>query len=138
ASEAALSGAIYYVIHHITVQTTLFLIAGLVERAVGTTSIPRLGGLAKLAPMLAVLFLVAALNLAGIPPLSGFLGKLGLMQAGVAADNPLAYLLVARGAVTTLLTLFAIAKAWNGAFWPTPSERVARSFGVSVTDATGA
>lgn len=138
ASEAALSGAIYYVIHHITVQTTLFLIAGLVERAVGTTSIPRLGGLAKLAPMLAILFLVAGLNLAGIPPLSGFLGKLGLMQAGVAADNPLAYVLVAGGAVTTLLTLFAIAKAWNGAFWQTPSDRVARSFGVSITDASGA
>lgn len=132
ASEAALSSAIFYVIHHITVQTTLFLTAGLIERAVGTTSIPRLGGLARLAPFLAVIFLVAGLNLAGIPPMSGFLGKLGLMQAGVADGTPLAYLLVAGGAITTLLTLFAIAKAWNGAFWQAPSDRVAQAFGSPV------
>ncbi|MGH9249682.1 MAG: Na+/H+ antiporter subunit D, partial [Acidimicrobiales bacterium] len=41
----------------------------------------------------------------------------GLLQAGVADGSPLAYVLVAGGVVTSLLTLYAIAKAWNLAFW---------------------
>ena len=66
-------------VHHIIIQTTLFLAAGLIERRGGTTTLDRLGGLARLAPLLGVLFFLPALNLAGIPPFSGFLGKLGLL-----------------------------------------------------------
>ncbi|MGH9250301.1 MAG: Na+/H+ antiporter subunit D, partial [Acidimicrobiales bacterium] len=117
ATTAGLAGAIFYVVHHITIQTTLFLVAGLVERRGGSTSLNQLGGLAKASPVLGVLFFVPAMNLAGIPPFSGFLGKVGLLQAGVADGSPLAYVLVAGGVVTSLLTLYAIAKAWNLAFW---------------------
>ncbi len=116
-SPAGISGAVFYVAHHITVQTTLFLVAGLIERRTGTTDLQSLGGLARLSPLLAVLFFVPALNLAGIPPLSGFLGKLGLLRAGVDDGGALAYLLVAGGTVTSLLTLYALTKAWNVAFW---------------------
>ncbi len=118
-TEQGLAAAIFYVAHHITVQTALFLVVGLVERRGGTTSLDDLGGLAKLAPVLAVLFFVPAMNLAGIPPLSGFLGKAGLLQAGVALGTPLAYALVGAAALTSLLTLYAIVKAWNKAFWQT-------------------
>jgi Formate hydrogenlyase subunit 3/Multisubunit Na+/H+ antiporter, MnhD subunit len=119
-TEAGLTGAIFYVAHHITVQTTLFLVVGLIERRGGTTSLDRLGGLAKLAPGLAILFFIPAMNLAGIPPLSGFLGKLGLLQAGVAEGGALPWTLVVGGVVTSLLTLYAIVKAWNKAFWQVP------------------
>lgn len=119
-STAGWSAAIYYVVHHITVQTALFLVVGLVERVGGSTSLSRLGGLAKVAPVVAVLFFVPAMNLAGIPPLSGFLGKLGLLEAGVAQGTPLAFALVAGGVLTSLLTLYAMVKAWNKAFWQTP------------------
>lgn len=122
ASEIGLAAAIFYVAHHITVQTALFLVAGLIEQRGGTTSLDRLGGLAKMAPALAILFFVPALNLAGIPPLSGFLGKVGLLQAGVAAGTPLTYVVVGAGLVTSLLTLYAIVKAWNKAFWQAPPE----------------
>jgi multicomponent Na+:H+ antiporter subunit D len=122
-SEAGLGAAIFYVVHHITVQTTLFLVVGLVERRGGSTSLEDLGGLARSAPVLAVLFFLPAMNLAGIPPLSGFLGKVGLLQAGVAAGTPLAYALVVGSVVTSLLTLYALVKAWNKAFWqPAPVE----------------
>ncbi|WP_448062461.1 Na+/H+ antiporter subunit D [Cellulomonas hominis] len=119
-SQAGSTAAIYYVAHHITVQTALFLVVGLIERRGGTTSLDMLGGLAKLAPVLAVLFFVPAMNLAGIPPLSGFLGKVGLMQAGLADGSVLAITLVIGGALTSLLTLYALVKAWNKAFWQTP------------------
>src|SRR3954451_7197132 len=120
ATSAGLAGAIFYVVHHIVIQTTLFLAAGLIERRGGTTSLDRLGGLARLAPVLGVLFFLPALNLAGIPPFSGFLGKLGLLQAGVADGSPLAWLLVGGSVVTSLLTLYAIGRVWNLAFWGTP------------------
>ncbi|GGM08691.1 MULTISPECIES: Na+/H+ antiporter subunit D [Micromonospora] len=120
ASTIGLSAAIFYVVHHITIQTTLFLAAGLVERRGGSTAMDRLGGLARLSPLLGVLFFVPALNLAGIPPFSGFLGKVGLIQAGVADGGPLAWALVAGGLLTSLLTLYATARVWNLAFWRAP------------------
>ncbi|MFC7326578.1 Na+/H+ antiporter subunit D [Marinactinospora rubrisoli] len=119
-SAHGMAGAVYYVAHHITVQTGLFLVTGLIERRGGSSSMTDLGGLARLSPLVAVLFFIPAMNLAGIPPLSGFLGKLGLMQAGVQAGTPLAYTLVAGSVLTSLLTLYAIARVWNHAFWRTP------------------
>jgi multicomponent Na+:H+ antiporter subunit D len=117
-----LAGAVFYVAHHIAIQTTLFLVAGLVERQGGTTSVDKLGGLARRSPLLAVLFFVPAMNLAGIPPLSGFIGKLGLLQAGVAEGSAAALTLVAGGVVTSLLTLLAVARVWTRAFWRSPSQ----------------
>ena len=57
----------FYVVHHITIQTALFLVLGLVERRAGSTALMRIGGLARIAPVLAVLFFVPAMNLAGHP-----------------------------------------------------------------------
>jgi multicomponent Na+:H+ antiporter subunit D len=62
------------------------------------------------------------MNLAGIPPFSGFLGKLGLLQAGVAQGGVLAWALVAGSLLTSLLTLYAIGRVWNLAFWSTPHD----------------
>jgi multicomponent Na+:H+ antiporter subunit D len=114
---AGLAAAVFYVAHHITIQTSLFLVTGLIERRGGSSSVDRLAGLAKLSPLLALLFFIPAMNLAGIPPFSGFLGKLGLMQAGIQLGTPLAYSLVIGGVVTSLLTLLAVARVWNRAFW---------------------
>ncbi len=122
---AGLAAAVFYTVHHIVIQTTLFLVVGLIERRGGSTSLQRLGGLARVAPLIAVLFFIPAMNLAGIPPFSGFVGKLGLMQASVADGSVLAWLLVGGSAVTSLLTLYAIMKVWNLAFWRSP--RVAPS-----------
>ena len=116
-TAAGLAGAVFYVVHHIAIQTTLFLVAGLVERLGGSTAVDRLGGLAAASPLLAVLFFVPAMNLAGIPPLSGFLGKLGLLQAGIDVGDPLPLTLVAAGVVTSLLTLVAVSRVWSRAFW---------------------
>lgn len=117
ASQLALSGAIFYIVHHITVQTVLFLVAGLVEWRAGTTNLDRLGGLARSAPILSVIFFVPAMNLAGIPPFSGFLGKVALGKAGIAAGDWLAVLGVGASIAASLLTLYAVAKVWNRAFW---------------------
>lgn len=114
---AGTAAAIYYIVHHIVVQTTLFLAAGLVEREAGSTSITRIGGLLASAPIVAVLFFIPALSLGGIPPFSGFIGKLGLFQATAAQGDALAYVLIGAGAFVSLLTLYALVRVWNLAFW---------------------
>ncbi|MGV8872685.1 MAG: Na+/H+ antiporter subunit D [Rhodococcus sp. (in: high G+C Gram-positive bacteria)] len=116
-TQSGLSGSIYYVAHHILVQTTLFLVVGLIERQAGSSSLRRLGGLAAASPVLAIVFLVPALNLGGIPPFSGFIGKVALLQAGSEQGSVLAWLLVAGGTVTSLLTLYVMARVWTKAFW---------------------
>ena len=126
ATEAGLSGAIFSIAHHSTIQTTLFLAAGPVERRGGSTALERLGGLGRIAPFLSILFFIPALNLAGIPPFSGFLGKLGLLQAGVDESGVLVWAVVAGGVVTSLLTLYASGRVWNLAFWRTPHPEMPR------------
>lgn len=117
ASRPGMSGAIYYVAHHIIVQTTLFLVAGLIERQAGASTLRRLGGLATTSPLLAMLFLVPALNLGGIPPFSGFLGKVALLQAGAHNGSVLAWVLIGGGVTTSLLTLYVVTRVYSKAFW---------------------
>nr|WP_246458447.1 Na+/H+ antiporter subunit D [Saccharopolyspora gloriosae] len=112
-----LTGVILYVVHHITVQATLFLVSGLITRHTGTVALSRMGGLAKAAPMIAVLFALPALSLAGVPPFSGFVAKLALLQAGAGAGTWPAYAVTGGVVFTSLLTLYAMARVWTRAFW---------------------
>jgi multicomponent Na+:H+ antiporter subunit D len=121
-TQEALSATVYYVAHHIVIQTSLFLVAGLIERRGGSTNVDRLAGMAKISPLLALLYLVPALNLGGIPPFSGFLGKTGLLQAGVDQGDGLAYALVAGSVAVSLLTLLALIRVWNRVFLRAPED----------------
>ena len=123
---AGLAGAVIYLVHHIVVQATLFLVSGLVQLRAGAASLRRLGGLAGATPAVAALFLVPALSLSGIPPLSGFVAKLALLQAGAAAGGALPYALTGAALVTSLLTLVAMSRVWVRAFWGQPAGQAAR------------
>lgn len=114
---AGLAGAVLYIVHHIVVKTTLFLTAGLVEHHTGTGHLDRLSGVVRTAPILGALFLLPALSLAGIPPFSGFVAKLALVDAGLEAGS---YALVGVSLLVSLLTLFSMTKIWAGAFWGDP------------------
>ena len=116
-SELGLSAAIYYVAHHILVQTSMFLIVGLIERQAGSSSLRTLGSLAMASPFLAVMFLVPALNLGGIPPFTGFIGKLAVIRAGAQDGSVLAWTLIAGSVITSLLTLYVMVRVWSKAFW---------------------
>ncbi|HUP48788.1 MAG TPA: Na+/H+ antiporter subunit D [Thermoanaerobaculia bacterium] len=119
-TRLALAGSIFYVLHHIIVKTNLFFVSGVVHRIRGTYELSRLGGIQRLSPFLAILFLIPAMSLAGIPPLSGFFAKLGLIRAGLAAE---AYVAVTAAVATGFFTLFSMTKIWNEVFWkPAPQE----------------
>ena len=117
-----LSAAIYYTVHHIIVQTALFLAIGLVEMRGGSTSTRSLGGLMVLSPVITIIFFIPALNLSGIPPFSGFIGKVALFLAGFDDHAWLPTVLIVAGTVTSLLTLYVIGRTFNLAFWRDPAD----------------
>jgi len=111
---AGIAGSIFYIVHHIIVKTNLFLVSGIVYLLRGTYELKNLGGLYVSNPGLGVLFLIPALSLAGLPPLSGFFAKLTIVQAGLQSEQ---YALVATALAVGLLTLFSMTKIWAEVFW---------------------
>ncbi len=113
-SVAGAAGAILFLVHHMPVKTVLFLVGGLIENDQGTGSLDRSGGMARRRPLIAALFAIPALSLAGLPPFSGFVAKFAVISAGIeAASTPIVVAALAAGA----LTLLSMAKIWIGVFW---------------------
>lgn len=74
-TEAAAIAAVFHILNHLTFKAALFMTAGIIDHEAHTRDIKRLGGLAKLMPITAVIGIVAALSMAGIPLFNGFLSK---------------------------------------------------------------
>ena len=118
-TPAALAGAIFYVLHHIIVITNLFLVSGVLLRLRRTTDLKSLGGFYAGQPLFAAIAMVPIFSLAGVPPLSGFLGKLAILQAAFAAG---AYWVGGVVLVVGLLTLLSMGRTWTEAFWQPAAE----------------
>ncbi len=123
-SPPALSAGIYFMVHVILAKTALFLVAGIVRQMEGSFDLKKLGGLYARKFGVAFLFLLPALSLAGLPPLSGFFAKLVLVVAGFELDR---YLIVAVGLAVSLMTLYSMTKVWNEVFWKDAKAAPARS-----------
>jgi multicomponent Na+:H+ antiporter subunit D len=117
-SVAGVAGAVLFLVHQIPVKTVMFLVGGLIEDDQGSSSLGRVGGLAARRPLMAMLFALPALSLAGIPPFSGFVAKLALIDAGFAGGS---VAIVVVSLVASALTLLSMSKIWIGAFWRTPT-----------------
>ena len=113
-TPAALAGAIFYVLHHIVVITNLYLVSGVFLRLRRTTDMAGLGGLYRGQPLFAALAMIPLFSLAGVPPLSGFLGKLAILEGTFAAG---AYWVGGVVLVAGLLTLLSMARTWADTFW---------------------
>ena len=127
-TATALAASVFYIVHHIIVKTNLFLVSGVMRLVGGSFELKELGGLYRTTPLLAVLFLIPAMSLAGIPPLSGFVAKLGLVQAGLEVEQ---YLLVAVALAVSALTLLSMTKIWAEAFWKGAPEGASVRLGES-------
>ncbi|MFK7858535.1 MAG: proton-conducting transporter membrane subunit [Granulosicoccus sp.] len=113
-SAIAMGAAIFYMVHGILIKALLFMIAGIVGTLGGSFELSRLGGLYQERPGFSIVFLLAALALIGIPPLSGFWAKLLIIEAGLHHD---AALVIAFVVVASLLTFIPLIRIWSEAFW---------------------
>jgi multicomponent K+:H+ antiporter subunit D len=112
----ASSAAIYYLVHSTLVTAALFILADLIGRQRGKVADRITAGRPVAQPrLLGVCFLIAAVAVIGMPPLSGFIGKVWLLKATIhneytAVFWPL-YLLA------SLAILIGISKAGSTVFW---------------------
>ncbi|MNW24082.1 Na(+)/H(+) antiporter subunit D [compost metagenome] len=116
-SKIALEGLLLYLFHDMLIKTLLFLLGGALIAAAGTSNLNKMGGLIKSYPLLGWMLFVTALALAGVPPLSGFPGKLMLFEGGLEAGL---YGLTIIAIVASLLMMYSIIKIFTKAFWGTP------------------
>jgi multicomponent Na+:H+ antiporter subunit D len=117
-TPAALGGSILYVLHHMLVISTLFLMSGLFLRQRRTTDLNALGGLYRSQPAVACLALIPLFSLAGVPPLSGFVAKVGVVGPMLGTGQ---YLVAAVALCVSLLTVLSMARLWEESFWkPAP------------------
>ena len=125
-TKAALTATVFYLMHHIPVKASLFLVEGIVERETGETEFDKVGGLARRSGFFALLFMIPAFSLAGLPPFSGFLAKYSLVRAGFDEGQ---WVIIGIAIAVSLLTLISMTKIWIGLFWgeimpPVPTGRV--------------
>ncbi|HZG00211.1 MAG TPA: proton-conducting transporter membrane subunit [Chitinophagales bacterium] len=113
-TQAALTGALFYLVHDIVVKTNLFMVSGLINKIRGTMEIRELGSLYRDYPRLTLLFAVVLFSLVGVPPLSGFWPKIFLITA---AFDSKSCLVLAAIVVASFATLFVIARLWSEVFW---------------------
>jgi len=121
----ALSAGLYYLPHTTLSAALLFLVTDLIMRHRGSDAIvpaPRFTGIEGLS----LLYLLTAMAIAGLPPLSGFVGKLFILQASLGSSA--AGWIWALILITTLLAMIGFARAGSMIFWKSaqfPADRAA-------------
>jgi len=102
-TESAAVAAVFHIINHATFKAALFMTAGIIDHEAGTRSIARLGGLRRLMPVTFLIGTIAALSMAGIPPLNGFLSKEMMLEGATRTDwagnGSLVFVMVTLGAI---------------------------------------
>src|SRR3989338_4658506 len=109
-SVQATAAALYYLIHSTLAAAVLFLLADLVLERRGGLALQAGAPMSQLG-LIAGLFMAGAVAMAGMPPLSGFVGKLLVMQAMPAAWVWTVILLA------SFVTMLGLARAGSGLFW---------------------
>lgn len=120
-NQPGIDGSIFYLIHDMLIKAALFFLVGIVAVLFGTTDLRQMGGLIKTYPVLGWVYLVTAFGLAGIPPLSGFPGKLLIVQGGFEGPQFWGSIIIL---ATSLIVLLSAVRIFVYAFWGEPVETV--------------
>ncbi|MFC4355072.1 Na+/H+ antiporter subunit D [Chryseomicrobium palamuruense] len=112
----AVTGSVLYLIHDMLIKALLFLMIGVLILITGKTNLREMGGLIRQYPLLGWTYLVAVFALAGIPPLSGFAGKILIIQGGLEGGFVWQSIIVA---MSTMVVLLSAIRIFIYAFWGT-------------------
>jgi multicomponent Na+:H+ antiporter subunit D len=129
ASPTASTATGLFMLHNILVKTNLFLIAALIWMTAGHYDLRNNGGLLKASPVLAIVFLISALSLVGVPPTSGFWGKLMIIHESFKQEY---FIWGAAALFTGLLTLYSMSKIWIEAFWRPHPEKASQNLVIPI------
>ncbi|WP_284140472.1 MULTISPECIES: Na+/H+ antiporter subunit D [unclassified Virgibacillus] len=128
-NQAGLSGSVYYLVHDMIIKTALFLLVGVIAYVAGTSDLRKMGGLIHHYPVLGWLLFISAFVLAGIPPFSGFIGKLLLLKGALQGDH---IFIVIIALLSSLLILYSVMKIFIRGFWgeenPLVEKRTTKGF----------
>lgn len=127
------AAAVFFALHHSLVKTALYLVADELERRNASRDLRSMNFQNAAGSLLPLCFGAAAFALAGLPPFSGFFGKLGIFQATWEGG---AFLSLALLVAASFFTLASMLKIWRFAFQRVPSNRNVDS--VSSTPPIGA
>lgn len=109
----ALKAAVVLFLAHAFYKGALFLVAGILDHEAGTRDVTKLGGLLRAMPVTAFAAGVAALSMAGLPPLFGFIAKELVYETGLEFNGWLMTAIIAMG----LSTVFVAGITGVGPFW---------------------
>lgn len=104
-TTVAIEGSIYYIVHDMIAKAMLFLLVGTMISLTGKTRINEISGLIKNYPLLGWMFFIVTCSLAGIPPLSGFVGKILVGQGAIESG---AYILLALAFLSSIVVLYSL------------------------------
>lgn len=122
-NESGLSGSVYYLVHDMIIKAALFLIGGVIAYAAGTSDLRKMGGLIHQYSGLGWTLFIAAFVLAGIPPFSGFIGKILLLRGAFEGEH---IIMIVVGLLTSLLILYSVMKIFIRGFWGEKQETIQR------------
>jgi len=106
ASTVSVAGGLYHVVGHALASAAAFLAIAAVSRQTGTTKMSELGGMIHKMPITYVVYLIAIISMAGIPPMGGFISKWLIFQAVIEKGMILVAIAVFFGSIGSFLYVF--------------------------------
>lgn len=114
ATQDSLNGVVFYLMHDMVAKALLFFLGGMIISASGTDRLKEMGGLIRRYPWTGWMFFVLTLALVGVPPLSGFAGKVMMVRSGF-GQNHVALALIALA--SSFIVLYSLIKVFQQVFW---------------------
>ena len=127
-----IAGGLFHMLNHAIYKSCLFYTGGAVIKRAGTADLRKLGGYAKVMPVVFTCFLVAALAISGVPPLNGFASKWMVYQGVIETGSGGGFMWIvwlAAAMIGSALTLASFMKLLNAVFLGQPARPVANARG---------
>jgi formate hydrogenlyase subunit 3/multisubunit Na+/H+ antiporter MnhD subunit len=134
-NKDSIMGAMLHIPFHGYMKITLFLCAGAILVATGKTRISEMAGIGKRMPVTMLAFSIAAIGMAGIPPVCGFISKLYLCLGAWSVDSPYGMIFLAVILISSLLDIIYFFPIILTAFFKKPAEEIGASGEVKIKEA---